>query len=258
MQCSEDPATFDRYAVPKHGISPQASQANKLTVVAGNLLYKSRPVKAVPLIDCLKEFVDFIKSLKSKVILVAHNGKVFDSRILFKALLEANLLSELETVVIGFIDTLPMFKQLLPGRKSYKQEELVDCLNKNYDAHNGLEDVKSLKDLLLHLKPHDSVLSSHSFGVDFVRQSLQHHARITANFPSLKVLVSKKVLSKSMAQKIAGSGLNLQQISLIYARGGYDGLRSVFSAKRNGQNSQRRVTASKKVLRTLSDYLAKQ
>lgn len=230
-----------------------------MTVIAGHLLYKSRPVKALTLTESLKEFLEFLKSLQSKVTLIAHNGKVFDSRILIRALSAANLLSELQTVVIGFIDTLPMFKQLLPGQKSYKQEELVkDCLNKSYDAHNGLEDVKSLRDLLNHLKPDNSVLSSHSFNVEFVCQSLQHHARMTANFPSFQALVSKKVLSKSMAHRIAGLGLNLQQIGLIHARGGYDGLRVVLSAKQSGSNSQCRVTASKKILRTLSDYLAKQ
>ena len=243
--------------MPKHGISSQASKANKLNVVAGQLLYKSRPVKALALTECLKEFLQFLKSLQSKVILAAHNGKVFDSRILIRALLAANLLSELQDVVIGFVDTLPMLKQLLPGRKSYKQEELVkDCLHKNYDAHNGLEDVKSLRALLLQLKPPNSVFSSHSFKVEFVCHSLQHHGRMTTNLPTFNALVSNKVLSNSMARRIAGSGLNLRQISLIYARGGYDGLRSVLSAKRHGSN-QSRVTASKKVLRALSEYLAK-
>ena len=132
------------------------------------------------------------------------------------------------------------------------------CLNKTYDAHNGLEDVKSLRDLLLHLKPPNSVLSTHSFHVEFVCESLQHHARMTANFPSFNGMISKKVLSKAMAQKIAGSGLNVQQIRLIHAGGGYDGLHSVLSAKQRGHRSKCRVTASKKVLRTLSDYLAKE
>ena len=79
---------------------------------------------------------------------------------------------------------------------------------------------------------------------------------MTTNFPTFNALVSTKVLSKSMAKRIAASGLNLQQISLIYARGGYDGLCSALSAKRHGSN-QCRVTASKKVLRALSEYLAK-
>ena len=78
---------------------------------------------------------------------------MFDSRILVKVIIANNMLSELQSVLTGFIDTLPMLKKLLPNRSSYKQEELErGCLNKTYDAHNGLEDVKSLRDLLLHLK----------------------------------------------------------------------------------------------------------
>ena len=259
MQCAGQQQTFDRYVLPKNGISKQASQANKLTIVAGQLLYKSKLVKSITLAECLQDFITYLKSFKSKIILIAHNGKVFDSRILVKAIIANNMLSELQSVLTGFIDTLPMVKTLLPDRSSYKQEELVrGCLNKTYDAHNGLEDVKSLRDLLLHLKPQKSVLSLHSFHVDFVCASLQHHARMTTNFPSFKDMVSKKVLSKAMAQKIAGSGLNLQQLRLIHARGGYDGLHSVLSAKQRGHKGKCRVTASKKVLRTLSDHLAKE
>ena len=129
---SQGQETFDTYALPKRGISPKASQANRLTVVAGQLLDKSKPVKTLTLKECLTQFLQF-NTLKSKVVLVAHNGKVFDSRILLKAILASDLLIEFKTVVIhvGFIDSLPMLKKLLPGRKTYKQEELVkDCLKK--------------------------------------------------------------------------------------------------------------------------------
>ena len=85
---------------------------------------------------------------------------------------------------------------------------------------------------------------------------LQHHARKTANFPSLRALVTDKVLSKSVAQRIARSGLNLQQLQLIHARGGYDDLRTVLNTKQ-GLNKQCQVITSKKVLRMLSDYLVK-
>lgn len=204
VQWAGQQQTFDRYVLPKNGISQQASQAKKLMTVAGQLLYKSQLVNAITLTECLKDFITFLKSLKSKIILVAHNGKVFDSRILVKAIIANNMLSELQSVLTGFIDTLPMLKKLLPDRSSYKQEELVrGCLNKTYDAHNGLEDVKdSLRDLLLHLKPQNSVLASHSFHVEFVCESIQHHARMTTNFPSFKDLVSKKYYQKQWHKKL--------------------------------------------------------
>ena len=134
LQCkfSGDEKSFDRYALPQYGISPQASQANKLTVVAGQLLYKSKPVQTLNITECLKESIDFLKASNSRVVLAAHNGRVFDSRILVKALFKENLLDAFQLVVIGFVDTLPLFKKLLPCRQSYKQESLVkDCLNKS-------------------------------------------------------------------------------------------------------------------------------
>ena len=146
--------------------------------------------------------ITYLKSLKSKIILIAHNGKVFDSRILVKAIIANNMLSELQSVLTGFIDTLPMVKTLLTDRSSYKQEEMVrGCLNKTYDAHNGLEDAKSLRDLLLHLKPQKSVLSLHSFHVDFVCASLQHHARMTTKFPLLQRYGIKESTIKSNGTK---------------------------------------------------------
>ena len=65
--------------------------------------------------ECLKEFIDFLKASKSRVVLAAHNGRVFDSRILVKALFKENLSDAFQSVVMGSLDTLPLFKKLLPG-----------------------------------------------------------------------------------------------------------------------------------------------
>jgi hypothetical protein len=47
--------------------------------------------------------------------------------------------------VIGFIDTLPLFKVNLPGRKSYKQTSLVaDILGETYEAHEAMDDTRLL------------------------------------------------------------------------------------------------------------------
>ena len=155
-----------------------------------------------------------------------------------------------------FLDTLQLFKKLLPGRQSYKHESLVkDCLNKSYGVHKSLEDVKSLGNLLLYHNPSCSSLSVHSFTVGFVSQSLEHYERETVNLPSFKCPVAGKILTNAIAKRIAGSGLNLHQIRLIHARGGYDGLHSVLSSKSSKGRSV--VTASEKVLRSLSNYLEK-
>ena len=136
--------------------------------------------------ECLKEFIDFLEASKSRVVLAAHKGRVFDSRILVKALFKENLSDAFQSVVMRFLDTLQLFKKLLPGRQSYKQESLVkDCLNKSYGVHKSLEDVKSLGNLLLYHNPSCFSLSVHSFTVGFVSQSLRHYERETVNSPSL-------------------------------------------------------------------------
>ncbi|KAK3715646.1 hypothetical protein QZH41_020724, partial [Actinostola sp. cb2023] len=63
------------------------------------------------------------KSFEQPVILVAHNNKVFDARILVKAFKTLNMLEELKQIVIGFIDTLPFFRNIIPGKQSYRQDK---------------------------------------------------------------------------------------------------------------------------------------
>ena len=50
--------------------------------------------------------------------------------------------------IIGFVDTLPLFKDLLPGKKSYSQSSLVHDAGFSYKAHNALDDSVALERLL--------------------------------------------------------------------------------------------------------------
>ena len=182
-------------------------------------------MQASNLEECLKPFINYLKTFQKNVILVAHNGKVFDARILVKSLQQAKLMDTFQEVVIGFVDTLTLFKSLLPGRKSDKQEGLVaDCLHKSHNAHNGLADVQALRDLLAHMSPNNKALCSSSFSLGYITESLEQHGRMSLNYPSLLPLVHKKAISQAVAKRIAGAGLNLLHLQLIYARGGHAGL----------------------------------
>lgn len=89
-------------------------------IVVGQFLYKLQLVNVIILIECLKDFIIFFKFLKSKIIFVVYNGKVFDFRILVKVIIVNNMLSELQLVLIGFINILFMLKKLLSDRSFYK------------------------------------------------------------------------------------------------------------------------------------------
>jgi predicted house-cleaning NTP pyrophosphatase (Maf/HAM1 superfamily) len=89
-------------------------------VLAGKLLYKCKPVITSSLTNCLKSFLDYLKSFKQQVVLVADSNKVFDSRILVKAFRSSNMLDmleELHSVVVGFVDTLPLLREIIHNRK---------------------------------------------------------------------------------------------------------------------------------------------
>ena len=246
---------FDQYILPTKGISHFASQSNKLTIVAGQLLYKNKALPSVDLHEGLKRFLNFVKQSEKKVILVAHNNKLFDARILTNAFMSAGLHEEFKEVVAGFSDSLPLFKALLPGRKCYKQEVLVkDTMQISYDAHNGLEDVKALRDLILHHKIRIKQLRKHSFSVEYICKCIEQHRRLTDNLPSLMPLVRNCVVSKLMCRKIADSGLNLDHLKLGFSRGGFAGIKAILSAK---VNRKARVTSSKKILSRISLYLSK-
>lgn len=50
--------------------------------------------------------------------------------------------------IIGFVDSLPLFKDLLPGKKSYSQSSLVHDAGLSYKAHNVLDDAVALESFL--------------------------------------------------------------------------------------------------------------
>ena len=153
---------FEVYILPTRPISPSASSVNKLTLQHGILFYNSHPVRAVPLADGLSKMISWLKP-KAPCLLIAHNCKSFDGKHLIKALESTEVDKEFSAIVSGFSDTLPAFKELLPQRKSYSQENLVrDILHCSYEAHNATADVQSLNQLVNKFL-NTELLRKHSF-----------------------------------------------------------------------------------------------
>ena len=124
------------YVKPCHVISPEASAVNKLTFQRGMLFYDGKPITDAVAIDvALNNFIEWLKS-RMPWILVAHNCKSFDATFLVQA-------AEKNGVVDDWLSS--NCRELLPGRKSHSQENLVqDLLCKSYEAHNALADVQTL------------------------------------------------------------------------------------------------------------------
>ena len=110
--------------VPTKPISAGASRVTQLTVRKGKLYRMGEPVDAVEMKDALQKFVNWLKAKNKKVVLFAHNANAFDSKRIIHTLMRCNLLNPFTECVAGFVDTLSLFKNVLPGRKRYSQERL--------------------------------------------------------------------------------------------------------------------------------------
>jgi len=144
---------YNQYILPNSSITPGASRVTKLTIANDTLLYKGRPVPSTDTASALVGFIEFIKAY-NKSILVGHNIAKFDIPILKHHLQTHNLLEEFSNYIHGCLDTLLICKSkyekgTLPGQvPDYKQPTLVaTLLGSTYEAHNAMDDVKSLQEL---------------------------------------------------------------------------------------------------------------
>lgn len=103
-------------------------------------------------------------------------------------------------IIEGFVDSLHVFKEVLPNRNSYKLESLLlDTMSMSYNAHSAIEDVKILQSLVLHHNFSSEVLLKHSFSLDYVTSSLAHKFKTSVCLNSLQPLVG--CLSSYMMKK---------------------------------------------------------
>ena len=121
-------------------------------------------------------------------------------------------------VIAGFIDTLNVFKNEFPNRSSNIQSSLItDLMNETYAAHNALEDIRALQRLLgiVNVK-----FSKFVFGASTILRSVN----ASAYRQTLQPQVDGNVISNTMANKIAKSGLNYTHVKMASDRNGFDEL----------------------------------
>ncbi|KAK1887290.1 DNA polymerase III PolC-type [Dissostichus eleginoides] len=145
---------FNRYILPRILIEPGAKKVHGLTVSDGQLLLHRKPVSTVPLYSSLKSFIDYLGSFPGPVLLAAHNSRRFDEIVLKRVLKMCSLFEQFKQVVSGFVDTLLLSRKLHPQLDCYKLPYLVDYfLDRQYNAHNAVEDAKQLEELFNYWKP---------------------------------------------------------------------------------------------------------
>lgn len=248
--------SFNRYVLPKEPISFGAQRVTGLSIVDNKLYHNGNELPSVDIHQALHSFCSWLKKFDN-AILVAHCGKRFDFPILVSAANAIGLIEQYLICVQGCVDSLALFKKVFPGRKTYAQEVLVrDILKLSYGAHNALEDVKALGSLTVNACKHltTSNILDFSFSLKSVFHAQMFNDAKAKNIQSLNELVVRGVCKPFMAEKIAGSGLNIHHLRQIFERKGEDGLRNTFTV-RNSEGKPR-VTNYARTLDSIIPKLA--
>lgn len=191
------------------------------------------------------------------VMLLAHNGQRFDNPRLLFHIKQNNYIDTFRKIVIGFADSLFVFRSKFPDFQNYKQETIYkNIIGGNYAAHDALEDVRALKKIVDKGGIKISDILPHSATTDSVHRQLEFSKMARKNKESLAGLVNSGVIKKYMANKIAGSGLSYEHLLLSYERAGDKGLMAVCKEKNRKNGEKARVTENKAILNKLCNHFS--
>ncbi|KAF7653295.1 hypothetical protein LDENG_00085020 [Lucifuga dentata] len=156
------------YTIPHCKVQRGAAKVTGFKVRRQKLYLHRQLVPTNSLREVLVSFIAFLQML-GRPLLVGHNIRRFDCPLLARALCELDLRAEFESSVSGCVDTLPLLREMLKGRRfqSFGQENLVrEVLGVSYEAHDALEDVRALQTLCGVLQPTAELVCRHVFRLD--------------------------------------------------------------------------------------------
>lgn len=140
------------YFLPKIPIDRARGWAGNRDIVCDgtSVFAHGSKVAAVPIREALSNFLQWLSTLKNcEVILVAHNGRLFDFRVLSNAVARTVLQRQFLDKVSGFTDSLSLIRSKHKKLEEYIQIYLAKHFcNESYSAHDALEDVKMLSIIL--------------------------------------------------------------------------------------------------------------
>ncbi|XP_053388278.1 uncharacterized protein LOC128551445 [Mercenaria mercenaria] len=234
---------FTKFVLPKGDIHVKATAVNGLEVRIVKekkyLFQDNQEVESCDVSMAFSEFLAWLNSLSDgKVILAAHNGKVFDMKFLLKYVTETNCFNLFCKNVYGFIDTLPLLRKLKPRMKSYKLTNLYEqTFGVTFEAHDALHDAKALqyiiKDRSIAFKEMESYILTATEAVNYLLN--RRHSRACAAEMENELCKNEKVITCSMAKKISESGLSYDHLKTAYLRDPENGIKLLLSEQVNGK-----------------------
>ena len=209
---------FNCYILPDVPISGAASRITGLTKNGNSLFSRGKMVSSVSLVEGLVFFSDWLSAINNQIVLLGHNIKSFDIKH-FKRHVARHGLDSKFHMIVGYIDTLPLFKSLYPGLTSYSQPVMyAKLIGGKYEAHNAIGDVKALGELLALQNIDVDTLSNFSMTSSWIQKYCSFLAEKKRNIESFHAVLLNNVLSKGMVEKAASSGLRLDHLKVVFTR----------------------------------------
>ncbi|CAH0393822.1 unnamed protein product [Bemisia tabaci] len=240
-----DPDTndaFERYILPKKDIPPGTTQHNGFELINGQLYQNGDYRSTVGLKSALIDFWDYLNDLPGgAVTLTGHNIFNFDCRYLFRGIKSCNLVGPFSSVIEGFSDTLPLFREHLPYLANHKlgyiHEEIVGG---GFLEHDAVCDCIALSTIFDETGLEDYI-SDHAESFDDLLQ--EDNARIaTKQRLSTMTELMNHGVSYNMLRRMAEAGLTMSKLrSIWYNEGGCSGLEDYLSEIMD--NGKPRVTS---------------
>lgn len=137
----ESGEAFSTYVLPKISIEPEAEQATGTVYDGTSVFAHGLKNAAVPIREALSNFLKWLSTLRNcEVVLVAHNGRVFDFRVLSNAVIRTGLQRQFLDKVSGFTDSLSLIRSKHKKLEKYTQIFLAThfCIE-SYSAHDALK-----------------------------------------------------------------------------------------------------------------------
>lgn len=263
-------ASFSRFTIPTKEISPYASRVNKFktTWVGGKkILHRGgNPLQTVPLFDCVLSFVDFLEDSKrsnscDKIVLIGHNSATFDTPILLRTLqnYSPELLQRMNKLNVHFADSLVLFRNLIKDKhEALKQDDdsfvktnqgslYKHLFGTDFQCHDALEDVKALNRILfkssLHLSTSTIVNKSGTTELSSAIEEMNYLDKSHALLKSFDGVISDSsqggVMKKSIAKKLADSGIGYHHLKQLFETKGEQGLLAILANPPSNSRSHR-------------------
>ena len=156
------------YVTPARPIDKRAGEVNGINYDNHSriMTYKKIKVRHITLHNALLDLLDFLSGIEHPV-LVAHNGKSFDFIILYRASAATGLLHRFKSCVQGFMDTLPLCRNQLPGYDRHSLKFIyAGLLHEDFPAHDAKNDCIALEKIITKLGVPLHVMQNFFFGWD--------------------------------------------------------------------------------------------